>query len=330
VLPVDLRAHLRGSLEQAPAPTAGAGDRLAAVLALLVEDDGSIVFTERAAGLSRHAGEVSFPGGLAEVGDGSLARTALREAWEEIGLDPALPEVLGALPPVHTYVSGILVTPFVAVVDGLPSLAPADGEIARVLTVPIERLVAAERTVTWSRPGGRLWTGWVYVVEDATIWGATGSMLHDLLLRLPDGVRDLRSKELRRLLGDDARTIAVVGLSSKPHRPSNAVARFLQDQGYRIVPVNPNESEVLGERAYPSLRDVPPEIRIDVVDVFRRAEETPPIAADAVAVRARMLWLQEGIVNEEAARIAAEGGLDVVMGVCIRHPERVRSRGGRT
>ena len=128
----------------------------------------------------------------------------------------------------------------------------------------------------------------------------------------------MSDRELRTLLGD-ARTIAVVGLSSRPHRPSYEVASFLQERGYRIVPINPNEAEVLGERAYPSLRDVPPEIRIDVVDVFRRAEQTPPIARDAVAVGARLLWLQEGIVNEEAARIATEGGLEVVMGVCIRH-----------
>lgn len=124
--------------------------------------------------------------------------------------------------------------------------------------------------------------------------------------------------ELRALLGE-ARTIAVVGLSSRLHRPSYEIASFLQERGYRIVPINPNETEVLGERAYPSLRDVPREVRIDVVDVFRRAELTPPIARDAVAVGARLLWLQEGIVNEEAARIATEGGLEVVMGVCIRH-----------
>jgi predicted CoA-binding protein len=126
--------------------------------------------------------------------------------------------------------------------------------------------------------------------------------------------------ELRALLGD-VRTIAVVGLSSRPNRPSYEVARYLQEHGYRIVPVNPKESEVLGERAYASLAEVPE--RIDVVDVFRRAEETPAIARDAVAVGARVLWLQEGIVSDEAARIAAEGGLEVIMGVCIRH---VRAR----
>jgi predicted CoA-binding protein len=129
-------------------------------------------------------------------------------------------------------------------------------------------------------------------------------------------------RELRALLGD-VRTIAVVGLSAKPNRPSYEVARYLQEHGYRIVPINPNETEVLGERAYPTLADLPSEIRIDVVDVFRRAEETLAVAREAVAIGARVLWLQEGIVSEEAARIATEGGLEVIMGVCIRH---VRAR----
>jgi predicted CoA-binding protein len=129
-------------------------------------------------------------------------------------------------------------------------------------------------------------------------------------------------RELRALLGD-VHTIAVVGLSSKRGRPSFEVASYLQEHGYRIVPINPNETEVLGERAYGTLADVPPEVVIDVVDVFRRAEETPPVARDAVAAGARVLWLQEGIVSEEAARIATEGGLEVIMGVCIRH---VRAR----
>jgi predicted CoA-binding protein len=124
-------------------------------------------------------------------------------------------------------------------------------------------------------------------------------------------------RELRSLLGD-AHTIAVVGLSSKPDRPSNGVAAYLQDHGYRVIPVNPHETEVLGERAYPSLRDLPEDIRVDVVDVFRRAEVTPDIARDAVAIGARVLWLQAGIVNDDAYRIASEAGLEVIMGVCIR------------
>ena len=125
-------------------------------------------------------------------------------------------------------------------------------------------------------------------------------------------------RELRALLGD-AHTVAVVGLSSNPDRPSNSVAAYLQDHGYRIVPVNPNETEVLGERAYPSLRELPEGLRVDVVDVFRRAEETPDVARDAVAIGARVLWLQDGIVNEDAYRIASDAGLEVIMGVCIRN-----------
>ena len=132
--------------------------------------------------------------------------------------------------------------------------------------------------------------------------------------------RDLTAvdRELRALLGDVG-TIAVVGLSSRHGRPSYEVARYLQRHGYRIVPVNPNETEVLGERAYPSLHDLPADLRIDVVDVFRRAEHTPDVARDAVAIGAKVLWLQEDIVSEEAAAIATEGGLDVIMGVCIRN-----------
>jgi uncharacterized protein len=133
----------------------------------------------------------------------------------------------------------------------------------------------------------------------------------------PEGAVVPEDRELRLLLGE-AHTIAVVGLSSNPERPSHDVAAFLQERGYRIVPVNPREHEVLSERAYPSLLDIPEDIRIDVVDVFRRAEDTPAVARDAVAIGARVLWLQDGIVNEEAYRIADEAGLSVIMGVCIR------------
>jgi len=137
-----------------------------------------------------------------------------------------------------------------------------------------------------------------------------------------DAELSARQEELRSLLGA-ARVIAVVGLSSKPSRPSHEVASYLQGHGYRIVPVNPSETEVLGERAYASLRDIPADVSVDVVDVFRRPEHTPDVARDAVAIGARVLWLQEGIVNEEAARIATEGGLEVIMGMCIK---KVRQR----
>lgn len=132
--------------------------------------------------------------------------------------------------------------------------------------------------------------------------------------------------ELRSILGD-ARTIAVVGLSSNPFKDSFEIAEYLQRKGYRIIPVNPNETEVLGETAYPSLLDVPEDVQIDVVDVFRRAADTPPVAEQAVRVGAKVLWLQDGIVNDEARRIAEEGGLTVIMGVCIRTTNRRLERG---
>ena len=131
------------------------------------------------------------------------------------------------------------------------------------------------------------------------------------------GMMAPEDRELRALLGD-AHTIAVVGLSSKSGRPSLSVAAYLKRHGYRIVPVNPNETEVLGERAYATLGDIPPAVHVDVVDVFRRAEETADVARDAVAIGAKVLWLQEGIWNEEAYRIASEAGMEVIMGVCIR------------
>jgi len=136
-----------------------------------------------------------------------------------------------------------------------------------------------------------------------------------------DDVVSPSDRELEILLGD-ARTVAVVGLSPDPDRPSHGVASYLQRHGYRIVPVNPSVDDVLGERSYASLREIPDDAAIDVVDVFRRSEATPDIARDAIAIGARVLWLQEGVVNDEAARVAAEAGLDVIMGVCIAHTRR--------
>src|SRR3989440_9897237 len=119
-----------------------------------------------------------------------------------------------------------------------------------------------------------------------------------------------------------ARTIAVVGLSANPLRPSHGVARYLQRAGYRIIPVNPNVKEVLGERAYPSLRDIPQPV--DVVDVFRRSEFVGPIVDDAIAIKAGAVWLQDGVVDEAAAARARASGLDVVMDDCMmrRHAQR--------
>jgi predicted CoA-binding protein len=120
--------------------------------------------------------------------------------------------------------------------------------------------------------------------------------------------------ELRQIL-TDAATIAMVGASSKPEKDAHGIMRKLQSVGYRVIPVNPSETEVLGEKAYASLADVPD--RIDIVDVFRRPDDTPAIADEAVAIGARVLWLQASIVSEKAAARATKGGLKVVMDACI-------------
>jgi len=121
-------------------------------------------------------------------------------------------------------------------------------------------------------------------------------------------------QELKQLL-TDATVIAMVGASSHPDKASNGIMRKLQHAGYRVIPVNPTETEILGERSYPSLVDVPE--RVDIVDVFRRAEDTPGIADEAVTIGAKALWLQTGVVNEDAAERAKKGGLIVVMDACI-------------
>ncbi len=123
-------------------------------------------------------------------------------------------------------------------------------------------------------------------------------------------------QEIRALL-DRSRTVAVVGLSDSPYRTSHAIAGALQGFGYRIFPVNPNLSgPVLGERPYDRVVDVP--TPVDVVDVFRRSEKVMPVAEDAVAAGAKVLWLQSGVVNEEAAAYATEQGLTVIMDRCIK------------
>lgn len=127
---------------------------------------------------------------------------------------------------------------------------------------------------------------------------------------------------VRRILRE-SRTIAVVGLSPNPERPSYQVARYLQEAGYRIIPVNPGQSEILNESCYPDLRSVP--VKIDVVDIFRRSEEVEPIIREAIAIGAKMIWMQQGIVNETAARLAEEAGLTVIMDRCLKiELERLR------
>src|SRR5487761_1945464 len=122
-----------------------------------------------------------------------------------------------------------------------------------------------------------------------------------------------------------SRTIAVVGLSAQWHRPSNFAAKYMQVHGYRVIPVNPTYASVLGETSYPSLRAIP--VPVDIVDCFRRAPEMPALAEDAVAIGAKVFWMQLGIENDAAARRASDAGLDVVMNRCVTI-EHARIMGG--
>ena len=116
------------------------------------------------------------------------------------------------------------------------------------------------------------------------------------------------------------RTIAVVGLSAKRYRPSYGVAEYMQRAGYRIIPVNPHEIEILGEKCYPDVESIPEPI--DIVDIFRRPEFVPEIVEAAIRKGAKVVWMQEGVVHEEAARRAREAGLEVVMDRCILKDHR--------
>jgi len=136
---------------------------------------------------------------------------------------------------------------------------------------------------------------------------------------------DAQFDELRSILAA-AKTIAVVGISDKTDRPGHAIPAYLQEQGYRIIPVNPRLSEVLGEQTYASLLEIPGPV--DVVEIFRRAEDVPPVVEDAIAIGARVVWMQTGIVNEEAAARARAAGLSVVMDTCMGATHRLlRSKG---
>lgn len=137
------------------------------------------------------------------------------------------------------------------------------------------------------------------------------------------GKEERDGDEIRRWL-ESSKTIAVVGLSSSPMRPSHGVAEYLQRAGYRIIPVNPHEERVLGERAVARLEDIAE--KVDIVDVFRRPEFVAEVAESAMAIGAKALWLQEGVIDEDAAKRARAAGLFVVMDRCIfkEHAKRFR------
>jgi predicted CoA-binding protein len=142
---------------------------------------------------------------------------------------------------------------------------------------------------------------------------------------LPGGINPAADPILEIL--EQFKTIAVVGLSSNPSRASYEVTEYMQSVGYKIIPVNPNETEVLGEKSYARLEDVPE--KIEIVDVFRRAEDVPPVVESAIRVGARVVWMQLGIENAEAAERARAAGLIVVEDACVlvEHRRRVKKRG---
>ena len=123
-------------------------------------------------------------------------------------------------------------------------------------------------------------------------------------------------------------TVASVGLSSNDEKESYWIVFFLKEMGYRMIPVNPKATEIFGEKAYPSLLDIPD--KIDVVQVFRKPEDVPPIVDDAIKIGARVVWMQEGIVNEEAAQKARDAGLQVVMDACMRATHKRLGLGPKT
>lgn len=121
--------------------------------------------------------------------------------------------------------------------------------------------------------------------------------------------------EIKKIL-EKSVSIAVVGLSPKENRPSNMVGRYLLDAGYTVIPVNPGHNEILGKKCYPSLTDIG--VQVDIVDIFRRSEDVSPIVEEAIAIGAKVVWMQLGIVNLQAAARAEEAGLTVVMDRCIK------------
>jgi uncharacterized protein len=127
----------------------------------------------------------------------------------------------------------------------------------------------------------------------------------------------MKDEETKKILGE-SKTIAVVGISPKEDRPSYRVASYLQSHGYRILPVRPEGETILGEKVYRSLRDIPPEIVIDVVDIFRKSEDVPPVVEETIERGAKVVWMQEGVIHQVAASAAEKAGLQVVMDRCIK------------
>ncbi len=127
----------------------------------------------------------------------------------------------------------------------------------------------------------------------------------------------MAEKEIKKILSE-SKTVAVVGISPKEDRASYVVAAYLKSKGYRIIPVRPDGEEILGEKVYSSLADIPKEIGVDVVDIFRKSEDVPPIVDEAIRRGAKTVWMQEGIIHKEAGKKAEKAGLRVVMDHCMK------------
>jgi hypothetical protein len=127
----------------------------------------------------------------------------------------------------------------------------------------------------------------------------------------------MNDDELKEIL-KNGKTVAVVGISPKGDRPSYRVAAYLQSKGYRIIPVRPDGDTILGEKVYPRLMEIPEEIEIDVVDIFRKSEEVPPVVEETIRRGARVVWMQEGVIHQQAGEEAEKAGLKVVMDLCIK------------
>jgi predicted CoA-binding protein len=129
--------------------------------------------------------------------------------------------------------------------------------------------------------------------------------------------RPMTEEDVKKILSN-FKTIAVVGISPKEDRPSYTVAAYLKSKGYRIIPVRPDGEEILGEKVYHSLTEIPKEIGVEVVDIFRRSEDVPPVVEEAIQRRAKVVWMQEGVIHKEAAEKAEKAGLKVVMDRCMK------------
>jgi predicted CoA-binding protein len=129
--------------------------------------------------------------------------------------------------------------------------------------------------------------------------------------------RPMGEEDIKKILSD-FKTVAVVGISPKEDRPSYIVASYLKSRGYRIIPVRPDGDEILGERVYPSLKEIPEEIGVEVVDIFRRSEDVPPVVDEAIQRKAKVVWMQEGVIHKEAGAKAEKAGLKVVMDRCMK------------